>query len=124
MLKIHQPLDIEYNRGENLNEPRRSTRISEMLERAMRGAPLDVNLYENEELESDTPEELDEWQTHPMYEVDYNDGFEASERLRASIIALDVVGAQQVASDNSAKQPSSASDIGSDALKSEQPAEL
>lgn len=82
----HQAIDVEYNSGEILNEQRRSLRLKDIVERALRGAPLDTDTFDD--LEGATPEELDEWDTHRQYEPDIIEAFEASERVGASLQPL------------------------------------
>lgn len=81
-----QAIDVEYNSGEVLNEQRRSLRLKDIVERAMRGAPLDTDTFD--ELEGASTEELDDWTTHPQYEPDINDAWDASERVGASLQPL------------------------------------
>lgn len=81
-----QPIDVEYNSGEVLNEQRRSLRLKDIVERAMRGAPLDTDTFDD--LDGASPEELNDWVTHPQYEPDYIEAFEASERVGASLQPL------------------------------------
>lgn len=81
-----QAIDVEYNSGEVLNEQRRSLRLKDIVERAMRGAPLDTDTFDD--LEGATNEELDEWDTHRQYEPDIIEAFEAAERVGASLQPL------------------------------------